>query len=102
MIQFIYDEKNSKFRQREVYLLYYKDKLYCSGNFVVPVKLEIDRNEKCIVLNNILIDFDRQMCKDLFEFIISMRELLDIKDYTVSDVIASGLFYREVYQKNII
>jgi hypothetical protein len=102
MIQFIYDEKNSKLRQREVYLLYYKDKLYCSGNFVVPVKLEIDRNEKCIVLNNILIDSDKKMCEDLFEFIISMKELLDIEDYTVSDVLASGLFYREVYQKDII
>ena len=80
----------------------YKDKLYYSKPLLIPVKLEIDRNEKYITLNNIIINSDKKLCEDLFEFIISMRELLNIEGYTVSDVIASGLFYREVYQKDII
>lgn len=102
MMQFLYDEKNSKSRQREVYLLYYKDKLYCSGNFVVPVKLEINRNDKSILFNNILIDSDREMCEDIFKFIILAKHVLDVEDYTVSDAVASGLLYREIYQKDII
>lgn len=102
MMQFLYDEKDSKSRQREVYLLYYKDKLYFSGNFIIPVKLEIDRNEKFILLNNILIDSDRKMCEDIFKFIILVKDILDVEGYTVSDIVASGLLYKEIYQKDII
>ena len=102
MIQFVYDEQDSLFKQKEVYYLYYKDKLYYSKPLLIPVKLEIDRNEKYIALNNIIINSDKKLCEDLFEFIISMRELLDIEGYTVSDVISSGLFYKEVYHKDII
>jgi hypothetical protein len=102
MMQFLYDEKNSTSRHREIYLLYYKDKLYCSGNFVVPVKLEIDRNDKSILLNNILIDSDREMCEDIFKFIILAKHILDIEGYIVNDIIASGLLYKEIYKTNII
>jgi len=102
MMRFLYDEKNSETRKREVYLLFYKDKLYCSGNFIVPVKLEIDRNERFVLLNNILIDSDREMCEDIFKFIILAKDILDVEGYTVSDDVASGLLYREIYQKNII
>lgn len=102
MMQFLYDKKESKIKKREVYFLYYKDKLYCSGNFVVPVKLEINRNDKSILLNNILIDSDREMCEDIFKFIILAKHILDVEDYTVKDIVASGLLYREIYQKDII
>lgn len=102
MMQFLYDEKESKIKKREVYFLYYKDKLYCSGNFVVPVKLEINRNDKSILLNNILIDSDREMCEDIFKFIILAKHILDVEDYTVKDIVASGLLYREIYQKDTI
>ena len=102
MMRFLYDEKNSETKKREVYLLSYQDKLYCSGNFVVPVKLEIDRNERFILLNNILIDSDREMCEDIFKFIILAKHILDVEGYTVSDVVASGLLYKEIYQKDTI
>jgi hypothetical protein len=102
MMQFLYNEKESKIKKREVCFLYYKDKLYCSGNFVVPVKLEINRNDKSILLNNILIDSDRKMCEDIFKFIILAKHVLDVEDYTVKDIVASGLLYREIYQKDTI
>ena len=102
MMQFLYDEKNSKTRKREVYLLYYKDKLYYSKPLLIPVKLEIDRNEKFILLNNILIDSDRKMCEDIFKFITLAKHVLDIEGYIVNDIIASGLLYKEIYKTNII
>ena len=102
MMRFLYDEKNSETRKREVYLLSYQDKLYYSGNFIVPVKLEIDRNERFVLLNNILIDSDREMCEDIFKFIILAKHILDIEGYTVSDAVASGLLYKEIYQRDII
>lgn len=102
MMQFLYDEKESKIKKREVYFLFYKNKLYCSGNFVVPVKLEINRNDKSILLNNILIDSDREMCEDIFKFIILAKHILDIEGYVVSDDVASGLLYKEIYKTNII
>lgn len=102
MMQFLYNERESRFKQREVYFLYYKDKLYYSGNFVVPVKLEINRNERFILLNNTLIDSDRKMCEDIFKFIILAKHILDVEDYTVSDIVASGLLYREIHQKDTI
>ncbi len=48
MIQFIYSEEDSNYKQREVYYLYYKDKLYYSKPLLIPVKLEINRNERYI------------------------------------------------------
>lgn len=102
MIQFIYSEEDSNFKQREVYYLYYKDKLYFSKPLLIPVKLEISRNERYILLNNILIDSDRQMCEDIFEFIISAKNILDIEDYIVNESVNSGILYKQIYQKNIL
>lgn len=102
MFQFIYDEEDSNYKQREVYYLYYKDKLYFSKPFLIPVKLEISRNERYILLNNILIDSDRQMCEDIFEFIISVKNILDIEDYIVNENVNSGILYKQIYQKNIL
>ena len=46
MFQFIYNEDDSKIKKREVYYLYYNDKLYYSMSLLIPVKLEIDRRER--------------------------------------------------------
>lgn len=102
MFQFIYDEVDSNYKQREVYYLYYKDKLYFSKPLLIPVKLEISRNERYILLNNILIDSDKQMCEDIFEFIILAKNILDIEDYIVSENVNSGILYKQIYQKNIL
>lgn len=102
MIQFIYDEVDSNYKQREVYYLYYKDKLYFSKSFLIPVKLEISRKERYILLNNILIDSDRQMCEDIFKFIISAKDILNIEGYRVHDCIKSGELYKKIYNKDII
>jgi hypothetical protein len=102
MFQFIYDEVDSNYKQREVYYLYYKDKLYFSKPLLIPVKLEISRNERYILLNNILIDSDRQMCEDIFKFIILAKNILDIEDYIVNENVNSGILYKQIYQKNII
>ncbi len=102
MFQFIYDEKDSKMRQLEVYFLYYNNKLYHSGNMLLPVKLEINRIEKHITLNNIIANSDKEICKELFDFIISIKDILDIKDYSVGTCVSSGMLYKEIYNKNII
>ena len=78
MFQFIYDEVDSEFKKREVYYLYYNDKLYYSMSLLIPVKLEIDRRERYILLNNILVNNDEEMCRDIFKFIILSKDILDI------------------------
>ncbi len=102
MFQFRYNEEDSRLKNREVFYLYCDDKLYYSQPLLIPVKLEINRNKRSILLNNILITSDIKMCKDIFEFIIAIKEILDIDNYTVDNSVNSGDFYRELYKKEII
>lgn len=102
MIQFRYNETDSNLKHREVYYLYYKDKLYYSKPFLIPVKLEINRDEKEILLNNLIIDFDKQMCIDIFELIVSMKQIFDIENYLISNHVKTGELYRQIYKKDII
>lgn len=102
MFQFIYNEDDSEFKEREVYYLYYDDKLYYSKPLLIPVKLEIDRRERYILLNNILVNNDEEMCRDIFKFIILAKDILNIEGYRVHDCIKSGELYKEIYNKDII
>lgn len=102
MIQFKYNEIDSESKQREVYIIYYEDKIYYSKPFLVPVKLEIDRERREITINNIIIDSDREICIEIFKTIISMKEILNIKDYHINKDIKSGELYKQIYQKDIL
>jgi hypothetical protein len=102
MIQFKYNEIDSKTKRREVYIIYYKDKIYYSKPFIVPAKLEIDRDRKEITINNMIIDSDREMCLEIFKLIISMKNVLDIENYYINKDIKSGELYKQIYQKDIL
>ncbi len=102
MMQFIYDERESGEKQCEVYILIYNNKIYYSGMLFNPVKLEINRSRRKILINNIRTDIDEDICREIFKYIHEMKEELEIESYEVSDIVSSGLLYRRVYSTSII
>ena len=102
MMQFIYDERESREKQCEVYILTYDNKIYYSGRMLNPVKLEINRSRREILINNIRTDIDEDICREIFKYIHEMKEELEIESYEVSDIIGSGLLYRRINSTNII
>lgn len=102
-MQFIYDEEESKIKEcGEVYLLYINDELYYSGNLLNPVKLEIDRERRSILINNIVSFEEEELCCDIFKFIIAAKMILDIEGYEVSKLVSSGLLYHSVFKRKTI
>ena len=102
-MQFIYDEEESKIKEcGEVYLLYINDELYYSGNLLNPVKLEIDRERRSILINNLVAFADEEFSCDIFKFIIAAKMILDIEGYEVSKLVSSGLLYHSVFKRKTI
>ena len=101
-MRFIYDEEESKERGAEVYFLYINDKLCYSMNMCNPVKLEIDRDRRSVLINNIVAFEDEELCCDIFKFIIAAKMILDIEGYEVSKLVSSGLLYHSVYKRKTI
>ena len=101
-MRFIYDEEESKFKLREVYLLYINDELYYSVTFFNPVKLEIDRDRRSVLINNIIVSEDKELLDDIFKLVILARDIFDIEGYEVSEQVFSGTYYRQKYGKDTI
>jgi hypothetical protein len=104
MIQFVYDESESSKKRREVYILYYNGINYCSMFMAIPVKLEIDRRNKEIMINNLCVgsENEKQFACEIFQWIKEMRDMFEIKDYKILEVTSSGRYYIEVYKTNTI
>lgn len=104
MFQLMYDEKESREKDNEVYILYYKNKVYCSMWLANPVKVEICRKEKDMYINNLRIEStgEREFACEVFKFILQMKELLEIEGYTMKEITSSSRYYVELYGEYII
>lgn len=104
MFQLMYDEKESREKGNEVYILYYKDKVYYSMWLANPVKVEIRREERDMFINNLRVEStgERKFACEVFKFILQMKELLEIERYTMKESTSSSKYYIELYGEYII
>lgn len=105
MFQLMYDEKESKAKgYSEVYILYYKDKIYYSMWLANPVKVEICRSGEYLYINNLRVEStgEREFARQVFDFILQMKDMLEIEGYMMKDNTSSSKYYIELYGAHII
>lgn len=104
MLQLIYDEKESREKDNEVYILYYKNKAHYSMWLANPVKVEIRREEKDMYINNLRVESkdERKFACEVFKFILQMKNMLEIEGYTMKENTSSSKYYVELYGEYII
>lgn len=105
MFQLIYNEKESKEKEcDEVYILYYKNKAYYSMWLANPVKVEINREDKYMYINNLRVgnEDEKEFARKVFKFILQMKALLNIEEYTMRELTSSSRYYIELYGEYII
>ena len=104
MFQLVYDERESKDKgYNEVYILYYNNKMYYSMWLTNPVKVEICRSCKYMFINNLNVykKEEREFVCEVFDFILQMKELLEIEGYTMKEITSSSQYYVKLYGKYI-
>ena len=105
MYQLVYNEKESKSKKREVYILYKKDestKEYKPVNnpfLFNPVKLEINRDSREFFMNNLRVKriSEKKEAREIFEFIRRMKDVLEIEMYLIMPITKSSDYYRKIY-----
>ena len=104
MFQLVYDEKESEAKEDiEVYILYYKNKIHYSMWLTNPVKVEICRCHKYMFINNLSVANrkEKKFACEIFNFILQMKELLEIEGYTMRKRSLSSEYYVKLYGEYI-
>lgn len=104
MFQLIYNERESNAKDNEIYILYYNNKAYYSMWLTNPVKVEICRRDSYMFINNLRVESEdeRKFAREVFEFILQMKEILEIEGYIVKEITSSSEYYVELYGVIII
>ena len=106
MFQLIYNEEESKRREgiNEVYILHYRNKIYYSMSLRNPAKIVICRRYKHMYINNLSVESEeeKEFAREIFKFILQLKDVLEIEEYTMNDKTSSSEYYIELYGEYII